>query len=98
MPGRAPLLMPSLSMALLAGRESGIAVLDGVYNNVKDAEGFLAECVQGRDFGFDGKTLIHPGQVDVCNEVFAPSAGTGRGGTGDHPGLSPGRPVPERAW
>lgn len=72
-PGRAPLLT-SLSMALLAGRESGIAVLDGVYNNVKDAEGFLAECVQGRDFGFDGKTLIHPGQVDVCNEVFAPSA------------------------
>ena len=71
-PGRAPLLT-SLSMALLAGRESGIAVLDGVYNHVKDAEGFLAECVQGRDFGFDGKTLIHPGQVDVCNEVFAPS-------------------------
>jgi citrate lyase subunit beta/citryl-CoA lyase len=72
-PGRAPLLT-SLSMALLAGRESGIAVLDGVYNNVKDADGFRAECEQGRDFGFDGKTLIHPGQVEVCNEVFAPSA------------------------
>lgn len=72
-PGRAPLLT-SLSMALLAGREAGIAVVDGVYNNVKDAEGFRAECVQGRDFGFDGKTLIHPGQVEVCNEVFAPSA------------------------
>jgi citrate lyase subunit beta/citryl-CoA lyase len=71
-PGRAPLLT-SLSMALLAGRESGIAVLDGVYNNVKDADGFRAECEQGRDFGFDGKTLIHPGQVEVCNEVFAPS-------------------------
>jgi citrate lyase subunit beta/citryl-CoA lyase len=71
--GRAPLLT-SLSMALLAGRESGIAVLDGVYNNVKDADGFRAECEQGRDFGFDGKTLIHPGQVEVCNEVFAPSA------------------------
>ncbi len=71
-PGRGPLLT-ALSLALLAGREAGIAVLDGVYNNVKDAEGFLAECVQGRDFGFDGKTLIHPGQVEVCNEVFAPS-------------------------
>ena len=72
-PGRGPLLT-SLSMALLAWRESGIAVLDGVYNNVKDADGFRAECEQGRDFGFDGKTLIHPGQVEVCNEVFAPSA------------------------
>jgi len=71
-PGRTPLLT-SLSMALLAGREAGIAVLDGVYNNVKDADGFRVECEQGRDFGFDGKTLIHPGQVEVCNEVFAPS-------------------------
>lgn len=72
-PGRAPLLT-SLSMALLAGREAGIAVLDGVYNAVKDTEGFTAECEQGRDMGFDGKTLIHPGQVEVCNSTFAPSA------------------------
>ena len=71
-PGRAPLLT-SLSMALLAGRESGIAVLDGVYNMVKDAEGFRAECEQGRDFGFDGKTLIHPSQLDITNVIFAPS-------------------------
>ena len=71
-PGRAPILT-SLSLALLAAREAGIAVLDGVYNNVKDEEGFLAECEQGRDFGFDGKTLIHPGQVEVCNRTFAPS-------------------------
>lgn len=71
-PGRAPLLT-SLSMALLAGRESGIAVLDGVYNMVKDAEGFRAECEQGRDFGFDGKTLIHPSQIEPANRVFAPS-------------------------
>lgn len=71
-PGRAPLLT-ALAWALQAGREAGIAVLDGVYNNVKDAEGFRAECEQGRDFGFDGKTLIHPGQVDACNEIFAPS-------------------------
>jgi citrate lyase subunit beta/citryl-CoA lyase len=72
-PGRAPLLA-GISMALLAARAAGIAIVDGVYNDVKDAEGFRAECEQGRDFGFDGKTLIHPGQVEVCNEVFAPSA------------------------
>ena len=71
-PGRGP-LVTALQLSLLAARESGIAILDGVYNDVKDAEGFEAECVQGRDFGFDGKTLIHPGQVEVCNATFAPS-------------------------
>ncbi|MGE9809114.1 HpcH/HpaI aldolase/citrate lyase family protein [Janibacter sp. G1551] len=71
-PGRAPLLT-SLSLSLLAARAAGIAILDGVYNDVKDAEGFAAECQQGRDAGFDGKTLIHPGQVEVCNTTFAPS-------------------------
>lgn len=71
-PGRGPLLT-ALQLSLLAAREAGIAILDGVYNDVKDAEGFEAECVQGRDFGFDGKTLIHPGQVEVCNSTFAPS-------------------------
>ena len=72
-PGRAPLLT-SLSLALLAARRSGVAILDGVYNDVKDLDGFEAECRQGRDLGFDGKTLIHPGQVEPCNAVFAPSA------------------------
>ncbi len=72
-PGRAPLLT-GLSLALLAARESGKAILDGVYNDVKDLEGFEAECVQGRRMGFDGKTLIHPAQVEPCNRVFAPSA------------------------
>ena len=71
-PGRAPIL-PSLHLALLAGRAAGIAVLDGVYNDVKNLDGFLDECRQGRQMGFDGKTLIHPGQVDGANEVFAPS-------------------------
>lgn len=71
-PGRAPIL-PSLHQALLAGRAAGIAVLDGVYNDVKDTDGFLAECRQGREMGFDGKTLIHPGQVAGANEAFAPS-------------------------
>ena len=70
-PGRGPLIT-ALSWALLAARRSGVAVLDGVYNDVKDAQGFEAECIQGRDMGFDGKTLIHPGQVEPCNEIFAP--------------------------
>ena len=72
-PGRAPIL-PSLHTALLAARAAGIAVIDGVYNDVKDTEGFLAECAQGREMGFDGKTLIHPGQVEGANASFAPSA------------------------
>jgi len=71
-PGRAPIL-PSLHLVLLAGRATGKAVLDGVYNDVKDTEGFLAECDQGRRLGFDGKTLIHPGQVEGANTAFAPS-------------------------
>jgi citrate lyase subunit beta/citryl-CoA lyase len=71
-PGRAPLL-PHLATALLGAREAGKAILDGVYNDVKDLEGFRAECVQGQELGFDGKTLIHPGQVEVANEGWAPS-------------------------
>ena len=71
-PGRAPIL-PSLQTALLAARAAGIAILDGVYNDVKNEEGYLAECDQGRQLGFDGKTLIHPGQVEGANAAFAPS-------------------------
>jgi citrate lyase subunit beta/citryl-CoA lyase len=71
-PGREPLLT-GLSLALLAARASGKAIIDGVYNDVKNADGFLAECAQGRQMGFDGKTLIHPGQVEGANEAFAPS-------------------------
>jgi citrate lyase subunit beta/citryl-CoA lyase len=71
-PGRHPLLT-GLSLALLAARATGKAIVDGVYNNVKDTDGFLAECRQGREMGFDGKTLIHPGQVAGANEAFAPS-------------------------
>ena len=70
--GRHP-LVPHLAMALAAAREAGIAILDGVYNDVKDLEGFQAECVQGAEMGFDGKTLIHPGQVPVANDVWAPT-------------------------
>ena len=71
-PGRAPLLT-ALSMSVLAARAAGVQVLDGVYNDVKDTDGFLAECRQGRELGFDGKTLIHPGQVEGANAAFAPS-------------------------
>jgi citrate lyase subunit beta/citryl-CoA lyase len=63
-----------LSAAITAARAYGLDVLDGVYNNFKDAEGFQRECVHGRRLGFDGKTLIHPDQVAVANEVFAPAA------------------------
>jgi citrate lyase subunit beta / citryl-CoA lyase len=72
-PGRQPVLT-GLGLAVLAARATGKAILDGVYNDVKDTDGFLAECRQGREMGFDGKTLIHPGQVEAANEVFAPSA------------------------
>jgi citrate lyase subunit beta / citryl-CoA lyase len=72
-PGRQPLLT-GLGLALLAARATGKVILDGVYNDVLDLDGFLAECRQGREMGFDGKTLIHPGQVEGANEVFAPSA------------------------
>ena len=61
-PGRQPLLA-GLGLSLLAARAAGKAILDGVYNDVKNTDGFLAECQQGREMGFDGKTLIHPGQV-----------------------------------
>ncbi|HQZ34487.1 MAG TPA: CoA ester lyase [Ilumatobacteraceae bacterium] len=70
--GRHP-LVPHLAAALLAAREAGKVILDGVFNDVKDLDAFRVECVQGFEMGFDGKTLIHPGQVDICNEVWAPS-------------------------
>jgi len=72
-PGRAS-LTPWLSQAVCAARAYGLAVLDGVYNDFADAAGLEAECRHGRDLGMDGKTLIHPGQIDICNEVFSPSA------------------------
>ena len=59
---------------VLAARAHDLAILDGVYNDIKDVEGFKAVCRQGLEMGFDGKTLIHPTQVEPCNEIFAPSA------------------------
>jgi citrate lyase subunit beta/citryl-CoA lyase len=71
-PGRAPML-PWLMQAVAAARAFGLAVLDGVYNDVDDDTGFEAECAAARDMGFDGKTLIHPRQVDPANRIFMPS-------------------------
>jgi citrate lyase subunit beta/citryl-CoA lyase len=71
-PGRAPML-PWLTMCLAAARIHGIDILDGVYNDLSNADGFEAECVQGVELGFDGKTLIHPNQIEPCNKAFSPS-------------------------
>jgi citrate lyase subunit beta/citryl-CoA lyase len=73
LPGRAP-FVPIMTLAVAAARAHGIAVLDGVCNDFADPDRLRAECVQGREFGFDGKTLIHPAQIDICNAVFSPSA------------------------
>jgi (3S)-malyl-CoA thioesterase len=71
-PDREPLLT-AISLCLLAGKAHGRIVVDGVYNAFKDDDGLRRECDQGRDMGFDGKTLIHPAQIAIANEVFAPS-------------------------
>ena len=71
-PDRGP-LMTALSLCLLAARARGLVCVDGVYNAFKDADGLRAECIQGRDMGFDGKTLIHPAQLDIANTVYAPA-------------------------
>ncbi|MCT4554727.1 MAG: CoA ester lyase [Pelagimonas sp.] len=71
-PDRLP-MMAGLGMCLIAAKATGCVIVDGVYNAFKDTDGLLAECEQGRDMGFDGKTLIHPAQVDVTNAAFAPS-------------------------
>jgi citrate lyase subunit beta / citryl-CoA lyase len=69
-----PALLPWLQTTLAAARAHGLDIVDGVYNALGDEAGFRAECEQGRDLGFDGKTLIHPNQVAVANAVFAPDA------------------------
>ena len=71
-PDRTPLIA-SLSLCLLAARAEGLVCVDGVYNAFQDTDGLRAACVQGRDMGFDGKSLIHPDQLAIANAVFAPS-------------------------
>jgi citrate lyase subunit beta/citryl-CoA lyase len=67
-------MLPSLGLCLLAARAAGIAIVDGVYLDLNDGEGFAASCQQGRELGFDGRTLIHPKQIEAANEAFGPSA------------------------
>ena len=71
-PGRAA-LAPHLAAVVVAARAHQLAVLDGTFNDIEDHAALRAECIEGRDFGMDGKTLIHPSQVAVANQVFAPS-------------------------
>jgi citrate lyase subunit beta/citryl-CoA lyase len=71
-PGRLPMLA-ALSTVILAARAHGLDVLDGVFNDIQDAAGFARECEDGRNLGFDGKTLIHPSQIDPCNAAYSPS-------------------------
>ena len=72
-PGRAP-MVPWLMQCVAAARIYGIDILDGVYNDIGNAEGFARECEEARDMGFDGKTLIHPNQIGPCNAAFSPGA------------------------
>ncbi|MBR0834808.1 CoA ester lyase [Bradyrhizobium manausense] len=71
--GRLPML-PALTHCIFVARAFGLDVLDGVYNNFTDLDGFAKECTQSRDLGFDGKTLIHPSQIDLCNAAFTPTS------------------------
>jgi len=71
-PDRLP-MAAGLGLCLLAARAQGLVIIDGVFNAFKDEDGLRAECEQGRDMGFDGKSLIHPSQLAIANEVFAPS-------------------------
>lgn len=70
-PQREPVIT-ALGLCLLAAKAHKLAIVDGVYNAFKDEEGLRASCLQGRAMGFDGKTVIHPAQIAICNELFAP--------------------------
>ena len=71
-PGRAP-MRSWLMTCVAAARSYGLEILDGVYNDIGDTEGFERECMEARDLGFDGKTLIHPSQIEPCNRIFSPT-------------------------
>ncbi|ABD85808.1 HpcH/HpaI aldolase/citrate lyase family protein [Rhodopseudomonas palustris] len=73
LPGRSA-MVPMMTHCVLAARSHGLAILDGPYSDIGNIEGFAHECAQARDLGFDGKTLIHPGQIDACNAAFTPPA------------------------
>jgi citrate lyase subunit beta/citryl-CoA lyase len=73
LPGRATML-PMIAHCILAAHAYGLEILDGPYSDFSNVDGFALECAQGRDLGFDGKTLIHPGQIEACNAIFTPPA------------------------
>lgn len=70
-PAREP-VVTALGLSMLAAKAHGLAIVDGVYNAFKDDDGLRASCLQGRAMGFDGKTLIHPAQIETCNQIFSP--------------------------
>src|SRR5260370_42596465 len=72
-PGRAAMI-PMIAHCILAAHAYGLEILDGPYSDFSNVDGVGHECAQGRDLGFDGKTLIHPGQIDACNAIFTPPA------------------------
>jgi citrate lyase subunit beta / citryl-CoA lyase len=72
-PGRAEMI-PMITHSVLATRAHGLEILDGPYSDIANVDGFAAECAQGRDLGFDGKTLIHPSHIEACNAIFTPPA------------------------
>jgi citrate lyase subunit beta / citryl-CoA lyase len=74
LPGRAAMI-PMITHCILAAHAHGLEMFDGPYSDFSNADGFAQECAQGRDLGFDGKTLIHPSQIEACNAVFTPPAG-----------------------
>jgi citrate lyase subunit beta/citryl-CoA lyase len=73
LPGRAAMI-PMITHCILATRAHGLEILDGPYSDINNSDGFATECAQGRDLGFDGKTLIHPSQIEACNAIFTPPA------------------------
>jgi citrate lyase subunit beta / citryl-CoA lyase len=73
MPGRVAMI-PMITHCILAAHAHGLEMLDGPYGDISNAAGFAEECTQGRDLGFDGKTLIHPSQIEACNAIFTPAA------------------------
>ncbi len=73
LPGRAPML-PWLMTCIAAARAYGLDIVDGVFNDIGNAQGFARECAEARDLGFDGKTLIHPSQIEPCNAAFSPTS------------------------
>lgn len=66
-------LVPWLMLTVAAAKAAGLSLLDGVYNDFRDTDGFAAECAQGRRMGMNGKTLIHPNQIEACNRIFSPT-------------------------